>query len=205
MNSTKFDYLQLGRQILREEAEAVSSISNELGENFEKACILVSECKGRIALAGVGQSAHAARKTAASLASLGRPAFFIHATEAVHGDMGMIQEEDVVILVSHSGETKETLNMLSVLKNIGPKTLAIVGNPNSSIARNCDLALSTGVKREAGPYQFAPTSSAVATIALLDALLTAVAVSRGFGEKDYARYHPGGSAGQQLLGDKALK
>ena len=177
---------------------------SSLGESFEQACRLVSECKGRIVLAGVGQSAHAARKSAASLASLGRPSFFVHATEALHGDMGMITPEDVVILISHSGETKETLNMLSVLKSLGPKTIALTGNLRSTLARNCDQALATNVQREAGPIQFAPTSSTLAAIALCDALLSAVAIARGFSEQDYARFHPAGSLGKQLLGDKSL-
>ena len=139
-----------------------------------------------------------------SLASLGRPSFFVHATEALHGDMGMITSEDVVILISHSGETKETLNMLSVLKNLGPKTIALTGNPDSTLAQNCDLVLATHIKNEAGSIQFAPTSSAIAAIAMLDAMLSAVALGRGFSEKDYARFHPAGSLGKKLLGDKSL-
>jgi len=198
------DYIGYGKRILQDEADAISSMVTLLGENFEKVCRVVSECQGRIVLTGVGQSAHAARKSAASLASLGRPSFFVHATEALHGDMGMITPEDVVILISHSGETKETLNMLSVLKNLGPKTIALTGNPESTLARNCDKVLVTHIKNEAGTIQFAPTSSAIATIAILDAMLSAVAVGRGFSEKDYARFHPAGSLGKKLLGDKSL-
>jgi arabinose-5-phosphate isomerase len=199
-----FDYVKLGKSILMDEAESIKSIIPTLGENFIAACKLISECKGRIACTGVGQSAHVAKKSAASLASLGRPSFFIHPTEAVHGDMGMITQDDVVIFISHSGETKETLSMLSVVKTMGTKTIAIVGNINSTLGKQCDIILSTNVKREAGPIQFAPTSSAIAAIALFDALLSAVAVARGFSEKDYARYHPAGSLGKQLLGDKSL-
>lgn len=198
------NYIESGKKILQDEAEAIASMVSSLGQSFEQACRLVNECKGRIVLAGVGQSAHAARKSAASLASLGRPSFFVHATEALHGDMGMITPEDVVILISHSGETKETLNMLSILKNIGPKTIALTGNPLSTLARNCDLALVTNIQHEAGPIQFAPTSSALAAIALCDALLSAVAIGRDFSEQDYARFHPAGSLGKQLLGDKSL-
>lgn len=204
MANNAANYIEYGKRILQDEAEAIASMVTSLGEEFAEVCQVVSESKGRIVLAGVGQSAHAARKSAASLASLGRPSFFVHATEALHGDMGMITAEDVVILISHSGETKETLNMLSVLKNLGPKTIALTGNPESTLARNCDLVLATHVKKEAGTIQFAPTSSAVATIALLDAMLSTVAVGRGFSEKDYARYHPAGSLGKLLLGDKSL-
>lgn len=205
MTTNSFDYIDYGKRILQEEADAIASmVTTSLGESFIKVCKVVSDCQGRIVFAGVGQSAHAARKSAASLASLGKPSFFVHATEALHGDMGMIAPEDVVILISHSGETKETLNMLSVLKNLGPKTIALTGNPESTLARNCDLVLATHIKKEAGTIQFAPTSSALATIALLDAMLSAVAVGRGFSEKDYARFHPAGSLGKMLLGDKSL-
>jgi arabinose-5-phosphate isomerase len=204
MIAKDFDYIKLGQLILQDETESIKAMIPTLGSNFVVACKAVSECKGRIACAGVGQSAHVAKKSAASLASLGRPSFFIHATEAVHGDMGMITQDDVVIFISHSGETKETLNMLSVVKTLGPKTIAIVGNDKSTLGKQCDIVLTTGVKQEAGPIQFAPTSSAIAGIALFDALLSAVAVARGFSEKDYARYHPAGSLGKQLLGDKSL-
>lgn len=204
MTTHSFDYISYGKRILQEEADAIASMVANLGEAFAEVCKVISDCQGRIAFAGVGQSAHAARKSAASLASLGKPSFFVHATEALHGDMGMIAPEDIVILISHSGETKETLNMLSILKTLGPKTVAVTGNPESTLAQNCDFTLATQVKKEAGTIQFAPTSSALATIALLDAMLSAVAVGRGFSEKDYARFHPAGSLGKMLLGDKSL-
>jgi arabinose-5-phosphate isomerase len=204
MTTNSFDYIGYGKRILQEEADAIASMVTLLGETFKSVCEVVRDCKGRIVFAGVGQSAHAARKSAASMASLGKPAFYVHAVEALHGDMGMITPEDIVILISHSGETRETLNMLSVLKNLVPKTIAITGNPESTLARNCDLVLATHIKKEAGTIQFAPTSSAIATIALLDAMLSAVAVGQGFTEKDYARYHPAGSLGKMLLGDKSL-
>jgi arabinose-5-phosphate isomerase len=204
MTTNTFDYIKYGKRILQDEADAIASMVMLLGEDFERSCQAVSDCGGRIVFAGVGQSAHVARKSAASMASLGKPAFYVHATEALHGDMGMITPEDVVILISHSGETKETLNMLSVLKNLSPKTIALTGNPESTLARNCDLVLATHIKQEAGTIQFAPTSSALATIALLDAILSAVAVGRGFSEKEYARFHPAGSLGKMLLGDKSL-
>ena len=204
MTPTNPNYIESGKRILQDEAEAIASMVSTLGESFEQACKLVSECQGRIVLAGVGQSAHAARKSAASLASLGRPSFFVHATEALHGDMGMITPQDLVILISHSGETKETLNMLAILKNLGPKTIALTGNPTSTLGRACNVTLATHIQKEAGPIQFAPTSSALAAIALCDALLSAVAIGRGFSEQDYARFHPAGSLGKQLLGDKAI-
>ena len=204
MATSSIDYIEYGRRILRDEADAIASMVELLGENFAKVCQAVSDCQGRIVFAGVGQSAHAARKSAASMASLGKSSFYVHATEALHGDMGMIAPEDLVILISHSGETKETLNMLSVLKNLGPKTVAVTGNPESTAARNCDFVLATHIKKEAGTIQFAPTSSALGAIALLDAMLSAVAVGRGFNEKDYARFHPAGSLGKMLLGDESM-
>lgn len=204
VEKSNFDYLTLGKVVLKDEAEALLALAANLDENFEAACRMISACQGKIVFCGVGQSAHVGRKTAASLASLGRPSFFVHATEAVHGDMGMITEADLVILISHSGETKETLAVLPFLRKIGVKTIAIVGKLDSSLARNCDVALSTGVGREAGPIQFAPTTSALATTALGDALAVAVAVSRGFDEKEYSKFHPAGSIGKQLLGDEAI-
>lgn len=204
MNKPGFDFVELGKTILTDEAAAIEAMVNGLDDRFNQACLMITQCEGRVIFAGVGQSYHAACKSAVSMASLGQPSFYIHATEAVHGDMGMITPQDIVVFVSHSGETKETLAMLSVVKNLGPKTIAIVGKPESTLAKNCDISLSTGVKQEAGPIQFAPTSSTLAAVAMMDALLSAVAVSKGFSERDYARYHPAGSLGKMILGDNSL-
>lgn len=194
----EFDPLVFAREFLTEEAQAVSRLPSILDESFSQTCQWVVECQGRIVWIGVGQSWHVARKTACSMASLGRPSFYIHATEATHGDMGLITKEDLVFLVSHSGETKEVIATLGPLGVIGARTIALVGNPNSTLAARCDLALTTGVEQEAGPYKFAPSSSALATTALADALVMAAAQAIGFTKEDYYRYHPGGAIGEQL-------
>lgn len=188
------------REFLREEAKSVSSLPDILDEQFDAACELILACTGRVIWMGVGQSWHVARKSSCSMASLGRPAFFLHATEAVHGDMGLVTSEDVVVLISHSGRTKELLATLEPLNLIGPKTVAIVGNPAAPLPESCDIVLTTGVEQEAGPFRFAPSSSALATTALADALVMTVADALGFTEADYARYHPGGTAGENLAG-----
>ena len=136
------------------------------------------------------------------MSSLGRPSFFIHATEAVHGDMGLITEDDLVILISHSGKTKEVLDTLGPINYIGARTIALVSNPDSPIAQACELVLTTGVKQEAGPIKFAPSSSALVTTGIADALVMAVAEAIGFNEEAYSRYHPGGAIGEALLGKK---
>jgi len=200
MPDSTFDYISVAKQVILEEAAALHKTSDLLGEDFVKACEWVKGCTGRVVWIGVGQSWHVARKTACSMASLGRPSFFIHATEAVHGDMGLITNEDIVFLVSHSGKTKEVLDTLGPIKRIGARTIALVGKLESPLAKACDLALTTGVEQEAGPIKFAPSSSALVTTGVGDALVMAVAQSLGFNEEAYSRYHPGGAIGETLLG-----
>lgn len=198
MNSKDDEYLEIAASVIREEAQALLNLANSLDDDFRQACAWIEACQGRVIFLGVGQSYHVARKTSCSMASLGRPAFYLQATEAVHGDMGVVTEQDLVFLVSHSGETKEVLATIEPLRRVPVRLVALVGNPNSTLAQACDLALTTGVKEEAGPIKFAPSSSALATTALGDALVMAVANSIGFGPDDYARYHPGGAIGDAL-------
>lgn len=204
MSSKQTSYLAVGRQVLADEVAGMRSLLDRLDETFERVCELIYNCQGRVVFCGVGQSWHVARKTACSLASLGKPAFYLHATEAIHGDMGLVTSADVVILISHSGETKETLNVLGPIRRIGAKTVALVGNASSTLARECDLVLTTGVTQEGGPIKFAPSTSALVTTGLGDALVMAVAAALGFTQEDYSRYHPGGAIGQKLLGKDAL-
>ncbi len=204
MCAQRFDYLAVARQVLQDETTSLLALIDAFDETFTEACELIRNSQGRIVFCGVGQSWHVARKTACSMASLGKPAFYLHATEAIHGDMGLITDADVVVLISHSGETKETLGVLGPVKRIGARTIAIVGNPQSTLARECDIALTTGVKQEGGPIKFAPSTSALVTTGLGDALVMAIAVSLGFTQQDYSRYHPGGAIGQKLLGKDAL-
>jgi arabinose-5-phosphate isomerase len=193
-------YIPVARRVLEDEAASVSNLTSTLGEGFIKVCEEIEHCHGRVIFMGVGQSFHAARKSACSLASLGRPSFYIHATEAIHGDMGLIKDTDVVILISHSGETKEILATLGPIGAIGASTIALVGRLDSTLGKACRLALTTDVVEEAGPIKFAPSSSALATIALCDAIIMAVATSIGFTEADYSRCHPGGAIGERLSG-----
>jgi len=193
-----FDYAMVGKGMLREEAQAIDLLPERLDEKFNQVCALLEVCKGRVILIGVGQSYHVAKKSACSMSSLGRPAFFMHATEALHGDMGLITKEDVVIFISNSGKTPEVLTILEPIKRIGPKLLAIVSKPGSLLETECDLTLTTGVHEEAAPIKFAPSSSALAMVALLDAITMSIATSIGFTEKDYLKYHPGGDIGKRL-------
>ena len=204
MSNTLVDDLSVARHVLSEELDGLQNLISILDESFVIACGLFRTCQGRIIFMGVGQSWHVGRKTACSMSSLGKPSFYLHATEAIHGDMGLITSADLVVLISHSGETKEVLNALGPIQRIGARTIAMTSNAQSTLARACDLALVTGVKQEGGPIKFAPSTSAMVTTALGDALVMAVAISIGFTEEDYSRYHPGGAIGQKLLGDKAI-
>lgn len=188
-----------GRRVLSEEAAALVDCGNQLGEAFETAVGWLLECKGRVVCCGVGKSGHIANKTAATLASTGTPAFFLHAAEAVHGDLGMVTERDVVIAYSHSGETDEIVRLFPSFKQTGAKTILISGRPNSTAARLSDLILDTGVKEEACPNNLAPTTSTTVMIALSDALAISVMEERGFGKEDFARFHPAGALGKRLL------
>lgn len=196
--------LRTGRQVLQDEADALLMLHDQLGDSFVEACNLIRGCPGRIVVCGVGKSGHIGRKIAASLASLGKPSFFVHAAEAVHGDLGMIKADDVVILISDSGETRETLNVLAPIRERNIRTIAITRNLDSTLARNVDVALCTCVEREADHLNLAPTTSALVTLALGDALAIVTCLESGFTADDFARYHPGGALGQQLLGDDAV-
>jgi arabinose-5-phosphate isomerase len=194
----KFDYWKIGKTVVTDEVNSLNNLIDNLDENFNQICGVLEKCKGKIFFVGVGQSFHVAKKTACSISSLGRPAFYMHATEALHGDMGMITKNDVVVFISSSGETPEVMKIIEPIKRISPKTIAIVSKAGSSLAANCEHVLVTGVNEEAGPIKFAPSSSALVMIGLLDAITMAIATSIGFTEKDYLKYHPGGELGKKL-------
>ena len=195
-------FIEEAKKVIELEIEALRCLLDKIDENFERAAELIKECPGRVVITGVGKSGHIGRKSAATFASLGTPAFFIHATEGVHGDLGMITRGDVVIAISYSGETEETLNVIPPIQQIGAKIIAITGRSESTLATNSDVVLDIGVKKEADPLGLAPTSSTTATLAMCDALAIAVAVSRNFTAADFARFHPGGSLGKQLRGEE---
>jgi len=190
---------QLGRAVIELEAEALSALVPRLNEDFARACRLILDSPGRVVVTGMGKSGHIGGKIAATLASTGTPAFFVHPGEAQHGDLGMIQPQDVVIAISNSGETGEILTILPIIKRMGAKLIALTGNPKSSLAQQADAHLDAGVAKEACPLNLAPTSSTTAALALGDALAVALLKTRNFTPEDFARSHPGGKLGRRLL------
>lgn len=191
--------LQLGQEVLTQEADALTHLASTLGNEFTDAVSRILSCKGRLIVSGVGKSGHVGRKLAATFASTGTPAYFVHAAEAAHGDLGMITANDVVLAISYSGETNELLTIVPTLKREGATLIAITGNSNSSLARHADVHLNCHVKREACPLNLAPTTSTTATLALGDALAVATLSAKGFTKEDFARSHPGGALGRRLL------
>ncbi|MBI2914346.1 MAG: SIS domain-containing protein [Firmicutes bacterium] len=170
-----------------------------MGDAFLGALRLLAGCEGKVVVTGVGKSGHIGRKIAASLASTGTPAFFVHSDEALHGDSGMVGPEDVVVAISNSGETAEVLAFLAILRGIGAPVIAMTGRSGSTLARQAGAVLDVGVAREADPLGLAPTASTVATLAMGDALVSALMALGNFSRKDFARFHPGGALGNMLL------
>ena len=191
--------LELARTVLRIEAQAVAALVDRLDEGFLRAVNLLLNCRGRVVVSGVGKSGHVGRKIAATMASTGTPAMFVHASEAAHGDLGMITRSDVLVALSYSGETAELLTIVPTLKREGTPLVAITGNVGSSLARYADVHLDVRVDKEACPLNLAPTSSTTAMLALGDALAVACLDARGFGPADFARSHPAGALGRRLL------
>jgi arabinose-5-phosphate isomerase len=191
--------VDMGRRVLRIEAEAVGALAERIGSEFRHAVELVLACSGRVIVSGIGKSGHVARKIAATMASTGTPAYFVHAGEAVHGDLGMITCDDVLIAISNSGENDELLTMVPLVKRLGGRLIAITGNADSPLAHEADVHLDAGVREEACPLNLAPTASTTAALALGDALAVALLDARGFGAEDFARSHPGGALGRRLL------
>ncbi len=189
----------LARRVLAIEADAVAKLAERLGGTFASAVALILASQGRVIVSGIGKSGHIARKIAATMASTGTPAYFVHAAEAVHGDLGMITRADVLIALSNSGENQELLTIVPLVKRQGGHLIAMTGNPNSSLAREADIHLDAGVDEEACPLNLAPTASTTAALALGDALAVALLDARGFSSADFARSHPGGALGRKLL------
>jgi arabinose-5-phosphate isomerase len=191
--------IEMGREALRIEARAVAALVDRLGAEFERACRMMLACPGRVVVSGMGKSGHVGGKIAATLASTGTPAFFLHPAEASHGDLGMVAKGDVVLVISYSGETAELLTILPLFKRMGAPLIAMTGNPASTLAREADAHLDISVPAEACPLNLAPTASTTATLAMGDALAVARLKHRGFTEADFARSHPGGALGRRLL------
>jgi len=195
--------VELALQTLQIEADAILAIKQRLArsqdQTFAQAIALLLQCDGRVVVSGIGKSGHIARKIAATLASTGTPALFVHPAEAAHGDLGMVTERDAFVAISNSGETAELLAIVPIIKRMGAKLIAMTGNPASSLAQLANVHLDVGVDKEACPLNLAPTASTTATLAVGDALAVALLDAHGFKEEDFARSHPGGALGRRLL------
>lgn len=200
MSSTdKTDFQQLGQQVVKTELAEIDALLNRIDDSFNKACELLLNCKGRIVVTGMGKSGHIGGKIAATLASTGSPAFFVHPGEASHGDLGMITKNDVVIALSNSGNTAEITTIIPILKRFDVPLISMTGDANSTLASKADINLDVGVSKEACPHDLAPTSSTTVALVMGDALAVALLQARGFTAEDFALSHPGGSLGKRLL------
>lgn len=196
MNSS---VLKIAREVLETEARAIQRLTRRIGSDFEKAVARMADCRGRVIITGMGKPGFIARKIAATLASTGTPSLYLHPAEAIHGDLGMVKKEDLVIAISNSGETEEIVRMLSTLKKIGVTLIALTSNAKSPLAKNADVVLDLGIDREACPLNLAPSTSTTAALAMGDALALSLLKKRGFRQEDFALLHPGGSLGRKLL------
>jgi arabinose-5-phosphate isomerase len=193
------DFRALAVAVIQAEMQAVSALAERIDDSFVRACHLLLACKGRVVVTGMGKSGHIAGKIAATLASTGTPAFFVHPGEASHGDLGMITRQDVVLALSNSGETEEILTILPIIKRLGVPLIAMTGNVNSALAKLASVHIDVGVEQEACPLGLAPTSSTTAALVMGDALAVSLLQSKGFSRDDFALSHPGGSLGKRLL------
>lgn len=202
MATNDFSYQQAiasAQRTIQTEIKALQDLAARLGQPFHQATKILLQCKGRVVVTGIGKSGHIARKIAATFASTGTPSFFMHAAEALHGDLGMITSEDVILAISYSGNASELITILSTTQRLGCPFIAMTGHPDSELALNADLHLDIHVQSEACPLNLAPTSSTTATLVLGDALAVACLEAKGFSREDFARSHPGGALGRQLL------
>jgi arabinose-5-phosphate isomerase len=196
--------LELARKVLATEAAAIVALADRLDDRFERAVRLLLACQGRVILTGMGKSGIICQKIAATLASTGTPAFFLHPADAIHGDLGVIQHNDVVIALSYSGETAEILRLLEAIRRLGARLIALTGAPQSSLGQAVDVALDCHVAEEACPLNLVPTASTTAALALGDALVMTLLVEKGFRQEDFATLHPGGRLGKKLMRVESL-
>ncbi len=187
------------KRVLKIEADAVAALIDRIDDRFEQAVRTVLNCRGRVVVTGMGKSGLIGKKIAATLASTGTPALFLHPAEGIHGDLGMVTRGDIVIALSNSGETEEVTRMLPSLKRLGIRIISLTGNSESTLAKNSDVVIDVGVREEACPLGLAPTASTTATLAMGDALAVSLLEQRGFREEDFACFHPGGTLGKKLL------
>ena len=191
--------LELARKVLRIEAAAILGLVDRINGDFERAVQLLYECRGRVIVTGMGKSGLICRKIAATFSSTGTSAWFLHPAEAIHGDLGAIREDDVVLALSHSGETDELIRLLESIRRIGARLIALTGNPSSTLARAADVTLNCGIAKEACPMNLVPTASTTAGLAMGDALAMTLLVRKGFREDQFASLHPGGKIGRRLM------
>jgi arabinose-5-phosphate isomerase len=191
--------LDLARKVLRTEAGAILSLVDRLDGDFERAIQLLLDCRGRVVVSGMGKSGIICRKIAATLSSTGTSAFFLHPAEAIHGDLGALRDDDVVVAMSYSGETEELLRLLESIRRIGARLIAITGRPDSTLGRAADVTLDCGISEEACPMNLVPTASTTAALALGDAIAMTLLVQKGFREEDFVSLHPGGGLGRRLM------
>lgn len=191
--------IDIAKEVISIEKEALTEIEKKIDKNFEEACKILLECKGKVVVTGIGKSGIIGQKIAATFASTGTPAFFMHPSEGLHGDLGMLSKNDVVIAISNSGETDEIMKLLPIIKRMGNKLIVMTGRKKSSLAKSGDVVIDIGVKKEACPLNLAPTASTTATLAMGDALAVALIKLRGFKEEDFAFRHPAGALGKKLF------
>ncbi len=191
--------LDLARRVLRTEAQAILGLIDRIGDSFERAVQMLFDCQGRVIVTGMGKSGIVCRKIAATLSSTGTSAFFLHPAEAIHGDLGVIRSDDVVLALSHSGETEELLRLLEAIRRIGARLIAMTGSVGSTLAQAADVALDCSIAEEACPMNLVPTASTTAALALGDALAMTLLVRKGFREEQFASLHPGGKLGKRLM------
>ena len=194
-----FDYIDVANRVLDIESAAIKDLKGTLNKSFVEACEACGDCKGKIIVMGLGKSGHIADKIAATFASTGTPAFFIHPSEAIHGDLGMIDKEDIVLILSYSGETEEIVSLIPIIKNMGITIIALTGNKKSKLSNEATINLNVEVKEEACPMNLAPTASTTAALAMGDAIAVALLEKKGFTKEDFAKSHPGGVLGKKLL------
>ena len=195
----RINVIRRAKQVLDIEAKAIQALKSRVGKNFAKAVELLLKTKGRIVVSGMGKTGIIAQKFSATLASTGTPSLFLHTAEAIHGDLGKVIADDTVIIISNSGAGEEIKQLLPLLKKIGSKMIALTGNPKSILAKYSDITLDVSVEKEACPFGLAPTASTTATLAMADALAICLLELKGFKEKDFAFFHPGGALGRRLL------
>jgi len=204
MSQSGLPDLDVARRVLRTEADAILGLIDRLDERFAQAVLMLRDCRGRVIVTGMGKSGIISRKMAATFSSIGTPAFFMHPAEAIHGDLGMLHPDDVVVALSYSGETAEVLRLIETIRRLGPQLIAVTGSPQSTLAQAADLTLDCRVAEEACPLNLVPTASTTAALALGDALAMTLLVEKGFREEDFANLHPGGKLGKKLMRVEAL-